>query len=260
MILPSLALSLVAVFQDPEPAPPPKPEGTPPAAQDTGPAFEVWDDSKAKEVLKEVKELTKGRRVPMAKRVQAVEKMAAGSNRKLVPELAKMVATDDSVVVKQQAAAALGHQPTKDAKKAIVKLLGDDKMRSLPQVLAPLVDAFAKNGYEDGDWQRVMNGMFEREYSPETVPLQKAILRLITQHEEKAAIDLLLDNLGEPVPADPDDASNPPAEYWEARWKAWEVWREDVKTALFEITGQRFSTKAEARAWLEKNGKSIGIR
>ena len=80
----------------PEPAPEPRPAETPPAAQETEVVFEVWDDRKAKEVLKEVKALTKGRRVPMAKRVQAVEMLAAGSNKKLVSELAKLCATDGS--------------------------------------------------------------------------------------------------------------------------------------------------------------------
>jgi hypothetical protein len=49
------------------------------------------------------------------------------------------------------------------------------------------------------------------------------------------------------------DGDNPPQEYWEARWKAWAVWKGRVKEALFAITGQRFSTAAEARAWLKQN-------
>jgi hypothetical protein len=85
------------------------------------------------------------------------------------------------------------------------------------------------------------------------VPLQEAILGLAAQHKEKQSIELLLDNIDEPVPQNVDAANNPPASYWEARWKAWKAWREKVKDALFALTGQRFGSAAEARVWLAKN-------
>jgi hypothetical protein len=83
---------------------------------------------------------------------------------------------------------------------------------------------------------------------------------LAKNHKELEALDLLLENLDEPAPANVDDPSNPPAEYWEMRWKAWRSWRDDVKEALFAITGQRFNTSAEAREWLDKNLRELRRR
>lgn len=273
MLLPTFAptLALCLFLQDSSSEKPPgdKPQDPPareqpapqePAAEEAAePTFEVWDDRKAREVLREVDELTKGKRVPMRDRMQAVEMLAAGSNSRLAKPLAQMVLSDDSAVVKKAAAEALGHQPERDAKKQVAALLKNERLEEHPPVQAALVTALSKSGYTERDW-KLIDGMFGKHYSPQHTGLQRAILQLVIQHQEKQAIDMLLDNLGEPVPADPEDASNPPAEYWEGRWKAWEVWREDVREALFVITGQRFSTKEEAQAWLKKNGRKIGIR
>src|SRR5206468_3069566 len=81
----------------------------------------------------------------------------------------------------------------------------------------------------------------------------KSIVVRITLHKEKQAVDLLLKNIDEPQPTNVVELANPPAAYWEARWKAWKAWRARVKDALFALTGQRFSTASEARAWLQKN-------
>jgi hypothetical protein len=83
--------------------------------------------------------------------------------------------------------------------------------------------------------------------------VQEAILELVIAHKETQALPMLLRNTDEPAPANVEAADNPPAEYWEARWKSWAVWKGKVKDALFELTGQRFTTAAEAQAWLKKN-------
>ena len=65
---------------------------------------------------------------------------------------------------------------------------------------------------------------------------------------------MLLRNLDEPGPTgDIHAGNNPPAEYWEARWKAWKAFRPKVQETLFALTGQRFTEAKEAHAWLQKN-------
>ena len=81
----------------------------------------------------------------------------------------------------------------------------------------------------------------------------EAMLELAKEHQEPKALPLLLRHLDEPTPANVDAADNPPKEYWEARWKSWSAWRAKVAEAVFAITGQRFSSAQEAKAWLAKN-------
>ena len=61
--------------------------------------------------------------------------------------------------------------------------------------------------------------------------------------------------LDEPRAGSVSDASNPPASYWEARWKTWAAVKPAVVDALQAITGQHFDSSEEAKAWFKKNPK-----
>lgn len=246
-MLATLILGLF-VFQDP--APQGKPDQSKPVA--TAPkVIEQWDDRRAKDAAKALTAAFKGN-ASMRDRNQALELIATGSNKNLVKPLAKIIERDKSIVIRKLAAELIGNQPVKAAGSAIVKLLRSAKVTSYPVVHAELIRAFSRCGYVPKLWKEIDNE-FERYYELERVPLQEALLELIAAHKEKQALPLLLRNLDEPAPTNVDDPSNPPAEYWEARWKSWRVWRAKVKEALFAITGQRFSTAKEAAEWLKKN-------
>lgn len=233
--------------QDPKPTPPEEPP-----AIEAPTVVEVWDDRRAKTAASTLTKAFKSRDASMRDRNNALEEIATASNKAFVKPLASIVETDQSIVIRRRAAQLLGNQPAKDANKTIHKLLKNGRVASRHPVMAELVLSLSRCGYDNKQWDDIED-LFEVEYALERVPIQEALLQLIADHKEKAAIALLLRNLDEPIPANPDDPSNPPAEYWEARWKSWQRWRDKVKVALFEITGQRFSTAAEAREWLKKN-------
>ncbi|MBI5852356.1 MAG: HEAT repeat domain-containing protein [Planctomycetes bacterium] len=257
-----LAVVLAALLgvQDPEPRPPDP--ATPPAApvSPEAPAtqpVEDWDDARVKDELKAFNERIKSR--ALKDRIAAVERLAVGRNAKLVPPLANTVARDPALTVRKTAALGLAHQPPREAKPAVVRLLGGD-LDAVPEVQAVLVTTLSRVGYEKKrDWEPIKN-LFERDYGENRLALQRAILALIEEHQELEAIDMLVRNLGEPVPENVDDASNPPAEYWERRWKAWQSWRADVKEALLAVTGQQFSTPKEAKDWLRENRAKLERR
>jgi hypothetical protein len=269
-MLSALLLAALASFQTPEPPEPPPPSDRPdqrPTEQDPRPAdaeaerakpqpeeppLEEWDDRTAKTAVRAFEKAVKGRDVSLKDRLDAVESLAKGANDKLPKPLAKLMLEDDSVLVCTRAAEVLARQPVDAAKPVVVQLLAHRKFAKMPAVQERLVRALAKLDYTSRDW-RHLDGLFEQSYEPERAGLQQAILDLVTEHRELQAIDLLVDNIGEPAPENPADPANPPAEYWEARWKCWETWRESVPAALLAITGQRFTTKPEARMWLEKN-------
>ena len=256
-----LAALLSSLLSWQEPTPPAKPVDPAPApapaqAQAPAPAaparpVEAWDDKTAKAAVDEWNKLMKGT-PSMAEKSKALDRLAAGANKLLVKPLAQVVETDKSLVVRKRAAELLAQQPATDANPALRKLLKSDKLRNAPAVLAEVVRGVARSSYQRGQWGDLKD-LFEREYHVERVPLQEAVLDLVIQHKEKDALDMLLGHIDEPTPVNVDDGSNPPQEYWEARWKSWSVWRGKVKDAIYAITGQRFSTAAEAKAWLKKN-------
>jgi hypothetical protein len=236
------ALLLFAVLaQDPEPAP---------AVAERTPV--AWTDAEARTALAEFKKAAAVKQAKLTDRLAAVEALALGSHKSLVRPLADLVRLDDAVTVRKAAAKALAHQPAKDARPAVLRLLADKSVEANGPVATVVVQTLARLGYEPADW-KLLENLFRNDYAEEFVPLQQAILVLAKEAKELAALDLLLEHLDEPIPADEHSPSNPPAEWWEKRWKAWRVWRADVGDALFAITGQRFTTAAEARAWLRKN-------
>jgi len=251
-----LVALLMSLFlcQDPPPSPAPAPaEQQPAPAAPAEPAkpVEIWDDKTAKAAVDQFNKSMKAT-ASMNERNKALESLAAGSNKLLLRPLAEVVEMDKSVVLKKRAAELLASQPAADANKTILKLLKNSRATSNHAVTAELIRALSRCGYVGPQWSQI-DAMFERDYSTERIPVQEAMLELVEKHKERQALALLLRNLDEPKAANVDDASNPPAEYWEARFKAWRAWRAKVKDALFAITGQRFSTSQEAAAWLKQN-------
>jgi hypothetical protein len=252
-----LALSICVLFwQDPAPKPPdPAPgaqaQAVPPAEQWKPEPRTAWDDRAAKAAIEE---FTKKLKVAesMGDRSKALEALVQGSNKLLVKPLAQAVENDKSVVLKKRAAELLASQPPEAAAPAMLRLIRSSKVERHASVQGTLIRSLAHCGYVPAHWREI-DSLFEREYHFDRVAIQEAILDLVILHKEKQALDLLLRNLDEPIPANVDDASNPPREYWEMRWKSWRVWRAKVKDALFAITGQRFSTAQEAKDWLKKN-------
>lgn len=241
----------LALGQEPAPAPSKPPVAAADASAAASPPITPWPDKQAKAALAEFQQALRGT-PSMAEKSRALDLLAPGASPLLVKPLGTVVETDKSVVIRKRAAELLAQQPARQARPELLRLLRSDRVKDQPSVLAALVAGLSRCDYQRDDWQLVDN-LFEKEFGADRVPLQEAILDLVARCREKQAIDLLLRHIDEPRPADVDDPANPPAEYWEARWKAWQAWRSRVKEALFALTGQRFSTASEAKAWLRKN-------
>jgi HEAT repeat protein len=251
-------LLLVAVQAPSKPAPEERPPAPQPAA--VAPAApsapRELDDGEAREMVRDLQKKLGDKSTPLANRLAAVEALEKVAHEQLVRPLAQVVQRDPAITVQRAAARALGSQPSAKARPALLTLLADGEVGDRPETVADLIRALDRAGYEPKDWSRLERA-FERDFGEKHIPKQKALLALVANHKEVQAVDLLVRNLDQPEPADVHAADNPPAEYWEQRWKAWRAWHEDVRAALFTITGQRFGSAAEARAWLEKNGSRL---
>jgi hypothetical protein len=242
-------LATLLSCQEPAPAPAPAPASD--IAVPAGKVVAAWDAKTAKAAIQQLTRSLKDA-ANLAQRSAALEPLAAGSSALLVKPLVRIVETEKSIVIQRRAAELLGNQPAEAANPALRKLLRHARVRGSGPVLAEIVGALARCGYDKSQWSDI-GDLFEQSYAAEFLPVHIAVLDLAAAHKEVQALPLLLRNLDEPVPTDVDAAHNPPAEYWKARWTAWSTWRAKVQQALFAITGQRFGSAAEARAWLDKN-------
>jgi hypothetical protein len=237
-------LATVLACQEPQPGP----ARQEPAAQPQAPAD--WSEKEAKEAIKVYAQKNKG--LSLMQKLQALDDLGKGRNELLIPALVSVIQTEKALTVRRRAAELLSWQPADAARTAMVKLFTTAGVADQPAVLADLVRGLQRIGYAPKQWAD-LDAAFDKDYSVERGILQDAVLDLVIARKETQAVELLLRNLDEPVPANVNDPANPGAQYWEARWKAWRGFRTKLKDALFAVTGQHFSTAEEARAWLKKN-------
>lgn len=241
----------VVLWQEPRPAdqrpaPPAPKEASADKAKSDGKAL---DDKSAKAVLEawnKVKNSSK-----FEDRLQALDQFGAGRHKTIVPALTTIAGTDKSPLLQKRAVELLVDQTPADALAALKRLLKNPKVTD-PMVQAEVVRGVQRCGYDKTLWADV-EPLFERSFAQEALPLHEAILELVKVHREKQALPLLLRHLDEPKPSDVDAADNPPRDYWEARWKAWQSWRPRVVDALEAVTGQKFENAEAAKQWLKKN-------
>ncbi len=211
------------------------------------------EDKEAREFVKTFKKQIKAGKRSMKGRIDACITLARVQNNLLVKPLLVVAQREKSKTVRQEAIKAISMQPLKRARPALLTLMKKFDIQDEPGTCAALVRAIGDNCYTKKDW-RSFRKMFEKAITNDkAVGAQKAILQAIGKNKEVEALNFLLPHMDPPEPVNVDDASNPPASYWEARWKNWQKWKGDVLEAMYQITGQRFANSREARKWLQKN-------
>ncbi len=218
------------------------------------------EDKEAKQLIDEFKKTIKASKKNLGSRVKAVQELGRRSNGLLVKPLLKLARSDRAKTVRQEATIALGNQPAKQARGALNMLLKKTSITSEPNVTAAIVKAYGGGSYRDKDY-KTFKSMFERSLADQRcVAAQIAIIELFGKQQEIQAAEYLARHIDAPEPVNVDSASNPPASYWEARYKNWQKWRQRLKETLYQISGQRFGTSKEAGVWLRKNRRALKQR
>ncbi len=218
------------------------------------------DKKEARAMLKAFKKnLSRAARSPLVRR-EVVQALVQKAHPSFVAPLEKLARRDKSKLVRAAAVEALGKLDFPATRKALLRILGGKGLTKDPLVLLAGLDALDRLGYHPVFFQ-TLSDLFEKTWDMASpgVPQQK-IIRLFAKGKEKRAFRLLVDHLDEPRPADVNSASNPPASWWEKRWKAWRYWRGDVKAALREITGVEFSRAEFYKKWARRLGRKKGIK
>jgi hypothetical protein len=217
------------------------------------PAVRSVDDDTAKTAIKMFNEGTWSKK-PLVDKMLAVEQLASGAHSLIARELNNVMKKERDKIIKVVAARSLASQPERDAQRYLIAGLLDSRLIDDEDLCVELLNGLMQTGYRDRD-VRMLESFF-RKGSPRVT---KVVAQFFGKHKERAVVKLLIEHLDEPAPANVDDPSNPPASYWEERWKAWKLWVEDVRLALREITGQTFENSKQAREWLKTEGKKNGF-
>jgi hypothetical protein len=213
------------------------------AAGQPAPAAAEMNDAIAKEMLAKLDEGLKSK--DTKERVKALEPFLSARHKSFVAPLAAQFAKGP-VETRVVAARALGVQRYDPARVALTRVLTNKKIE--PEVLAAAVEGLG-TAQAKGTAKTVID-LFENESVDPMV--KKEVIRALGTWKDPAHVEFLGKQLDEPAPANPDSPSNPPAAYWEKRWKEWNTYKDDVQWALKEITGKSLRTQQEVKDWLKK--------
>jgi hypothetical protein len=246
---PSLALSaafLLCGIQDPADA----------AAPSLPKPVPVADRKEAGDLLKQYREVSKKKNASMAQRLQGLELLASRQSESFLPEIRNALLNDRDAIVRAEAAKTLGKQQFAKSLPVVTQGLERARKNEDHVVALALVEAIERLGY-DGKLFDELCDLFNDEATEARV--QQRVIQLFDKAAEKRAFKLLVDNLDEPAPVEVDAADNPPAEYWERRWKKWAVWKADVSKALKNLAGIEFKEASFHKRWVRTDGKKLGL-
>ncbi len=233
----------------PAPAAPPA-AGKPPAAPAPAPLATIAD-AEAAPLLDGLKKALKARTSGEA--LPALEALAGKSHKDFEAALQKLL-VHPSVDVAAKAARCLGERAGPKTPGVLWRgwaLPVNDKRWV---VKAAILEALAatKAPLDAKGWDEIESVWRAAPSTEAMVAVARYFTLLGTDKRPCKMFALWLD---EPKAGSVADAANPPASYWEARWKTWQAVKPVVVDALLAITGQHFDTSEEAKAWFKKNPK-----
>jgi hypothetical protein len=193
-----------------------------------------------------------GGKADAAARIAALEELAAGRHEE-VSKLLKKALKERNRDVALAATRLLGTQRDETARKALLELAQPGR-RFEPERAAEAIRSLGYTGYGNA-FEQLEKVFFEHRERD----VRKALAETFGRQREKKAVSLLIAVLDAPMPKNPNDPANPPADWWGDRHVEWSHFKDAVATALEAITGTRLVTSDEALAWVKENGKANGI-
>lgn len=181
-------------------------------------------------------------------------------------ELAALLAEREAGVQEAAALILANFPEDKKAVKGLEKAFKDKAIRKTkPTVVAAVIRSFGRMGHSKVEKDVI--GELRKRSSKE---VSRACVRYLGELPTKdyRTVRMLCEMLDAPEPANVDDASNPPADYWAAQWEIWNWTRRDVTWALQQITGEVFrpadgdhgSDSKKALDFIDANRKKLGLR
>ncbi|MCK6481611.1 MAG: hypothetical protein HUU06_06930 [Planctomycetaceae bacterium] len=255
------------------PTPVPRPEGgaakPAPAAEVKPGTFpvvaEVGSEDEAKGLLKALDAALETKEEE--KVLEALRPFLTKRHKSFVPDLKKLVG-DRRDGVAAAAAAALGSQGDKGVASTLLGVVKQEvRDRGFLQrtaVKAAAIESLGRLGVVAASEAILEVGRaMIREPEVRTSysgPLLRAVVRFLGVAKEKKGVSFLIENFDEPVPADVNSGTNPPAEYWKGRHEGWVLVKDEVRWALKEITGKEMESGRRWRNWFDEEGKKLGMK
>ena len=252
-----------ALFLLPFWAAPARAEDEPPKQAAEEDPLEVCDDAKAKELSAELGKV--GKQKDGTGIMPVLEKIEGLRHEEFEKPLLKLLKHDSGLVALKVAEMWEWRVHKKNASKLWKASWDEKKNDKRFTVTATVLKGYARAGLEIGDrefkdieraWRWIVGNP-----DPAMSPALVAIAEYAKMAKDKRLYRPLAEELDEPgTNVSASDPNNPPQEWWERRWKLWKESKPAVVAALLALTGKEFDKTAAAKAWLEENAKTFGVK
>ena len=248
-------------------------EEEPPAGDEVDEGDEQAEPLSPEEAKRLEKLLTKAAKArKVADVIQALDEVGEQSHPSFQKPLLKMLTHESSRVAMRAAdQLALQQLETEKAQKKLGKAIWrkgftDRKNHRRPNVKGRIIYATSaveggaqldNNRFKDLErhWRTVIGDPRES-----NAPGIVAVCEYVRLAKDKRLCRMLAEEIDEPGTTAVNSPTNPPAEWWERRWKMWKQYKAEIVESLEELTGESFKDTAAAKAWFEANGKEFGFR
>ena len=236
-----------------------KKEPRPPTAGEIeipDPGTKVEDAAVArKEVVLFQSEMRKASKKNYRRRVELLERLGQWDHPMVLKE-AKKYLKNKSYKVATAAVVACARQ-TSEREKTAATFLGLLRKEKRSDVVCALLVGMGRLDYGTKKAYKVAADW----YGKKDIEAVKAAARYFGYVKSRAAFRILAEKLDYPRPKWVDDPENPPAEWWEERYKEWETYVPHVRWAISRIVpGETFETTKEAKEWARAEGAEHGIK
>ncbi|MDJ0520757.1 MAG: hypothetical protein QNJ90_01640 [Planctomycetota bacterium] len=225
--------------------------------------LESVEDKKAKALAAEIKKISKKKNATEV--LPVLEKIENLQHKEFEKPLLKLLKHPSSLVSLKVAAMWEWRNHKKVAKKVWAATFGDRKVnKKRYQVKAIVLKSWPRAGLTLNDkqfdeversWRWIIGNP-----NPTLAPALAAMADYVRIAKDKRLCRRLAEELDEPMATNVNSGSNPPADWWERRWKMWKEAKPAVVEALKALTGQEFDKTAEAKKWFEANEKTFGFK
>ncbi len=240
------------------------------AGQDDEEAVETVSDAEAADLVRALKKVAKKRKVQPL--LEVLDRIGLRSHEEFQAPLLKLLTHDNSTAAVRaaQILAVQRVEDEKDREKLVGKIWKEgwsdrDNERRMSVRGAALL---AVTGIEKKPLEKDRFAEVERLWkwcveNPDKAwaPLLVSVATYVGRTGDKRMCRWLAEEIDNPADGQGsvDDPNNPPAEWWKRRWEMWHEAKGAVVDALDELTGERFKTTADAKAWFEAHVDDFGF-
>lgn len=184
----------------------------------------------------------------VADRLAALDALLAAGRHESMMKPVSGLLKDRDPKVREAAARALGAIGDPDAVRPLLAAFRHPLNEEAPAVREEAATALGRVS------DRSLVSVVEKDFRSGDQYTKRGLIVAFGVGRDYRAALLLAENIARPQPGSVNSARNPPASYWQEKFKEWQYISPAVGWSLHQITGETFESAEQVEAWVHRKG------